>query len=258
MKVFNMTSDPEKDMIREEGLDFNGALPLYHQLKNLIHNKITEHVWKLDEMIPSENEMAAAYGVSVGTVKKAISELVKEGVLYRRQGKGTYVAKPDFTRSFIRFFRYGLGESREGEFPSSRVLESSTIIPDIRISDILKLEKGERVIAIKRLRTIHDEPLMLEDLYLPEKTFKGFDEVDISRKLLYPIYNEKYGTPIIWADEFLEPRIADEKTARIFQIEEGAPVIHIERIAYTHGDRPVEFRSSIGRGDRFRYHIVLR
>ena len=91
-----------------------------------------------------------------------------------------------------------------------------------------------------------------------QKIFKGFEQVDISKELLYPIYDTKYNTPIIWADEFLWPKIANKKIATVLEIEPGDPVISIERIAYTHGDEPAEFRSSVGRGDRFRYHTEIR
>ncbi len=242
----------------KDGLDFDSHAPLYFQLMELIKARIANHAWKQDETIPSENELAATYEVSVGTVKKALSELVNEGVLYRRQGKGTFVARPDFKRSFIRFFRYGLGAGEEGLFPSSRVLSSAVTAPSRKIRDILRLGSQDRVLVIKRLRTLHDEPLMLEDLCLPEKLFRGFDQVDISRELLYPIYDAKYNTPITWADEFLEPRIADDEVASVLNIKPGEAVIFIERIAYTYGDKPVEFRASIGRGDRFRYHIEIR
>jgi GntR family transcriptional regulator len=239
-------------------IDLKNPQPLYYQLKELIRYQITENIWKLDEMIPSENEIAATYGVSVGTVKKSLYVLVNEGVLYRRQGKGTFVARPDFKRSFIRFFRYDLSKDEQGEFPSSKVLSSSIIVPSVRVRKILKLSNKDQVITIKRIRYLKDLPLMVEDLYLPQKIFKGFEQVDISQELLYPIYDAKYNTPIIWADEFLWPKIANEKIATVLEIEPGDPVISIERIAYSLVDEPAEFRSSIGRGDRFRYHIEIR
>ena len=239
-------------------LNLKSSHPLYFQLKELIKLQIADKLWKLDEMIPSENELAAVYDISVGTVKKALSVLVEEGVLYRRQGKGTYVARPDFGRSFIRFFRYGRTEGDEGSFPSSKVLDSQITKPSFRVKALLKLIDTDKVITIKRVRSLENLPLMLEDLYLPEKIFQGFDEIDISQQLLYPIYDAKYNTPITWADEYLWPEIATKETAKILGIKKGDPVICIERIAYTHGDHPVEFRYSVGRGDRFRYHIELR
>lgn len=238
-------------------LDSRSALPLYQQIKDLIKRQIANNVWRLGEMIPSENELAAGLQVSAGTVKKALADLVNEGVLVRRQGKGTFVARPDFKRSFIRFFRYGLG-SGPGALPASRVLSCRVIDPPAGVRGVLNLTRGERVIAIKRLRLLEDEPLMLEDLFLPRAIFDGFEKKDISRELLYPIYDAEYDTPIVWAEEFLEPRIAEGEAARYLGLKPGAPVIFIERIAYTLGDKPVEFRSSLGRGDRFRYHIELR
>ena len=239
-------------------LNLKSSHPLYFQLKELIKLQIADKIWKLDEMIPSENELAVVYDISVGTVKKALSVLVEEGVLYRRQGKGTYVARPDFRMSFIRFFRYGRTEGDEGRFPSSRVLDSDVMAPAARVKTFLKLNDTDNVIIIKRVRSLENSPLMLEDLYLPEKIFKGFDRIDISQELLYPIYDDKYNTPITWADEYLWPEIASIETAKILGIKKGDPVICIERIAYTHGDHPVEFRYSVGRGDHFRYHIELR
>jgi GntR family transcriptional regulator len=239
-------------------IDLKSADPLYFQLKDLIKRQIADKIWQFDKMIPSENELAATYEVSVGTVKKALSVLVEEGVLYRRQGKGTFVARPDFKRSFIRFFRYGLGEGKEGDFPYSTVLNSEIRTPSKRVQKTLQLDDDEKVIKIKRLRSIDGKPLMLEDIFLPYQIFKGFDGVDISQQLLYPIYDVKYQTPVIWADEFLWPQIAKKESAEILGIKLGDPVICIERVAYTYGDKPVEFRSSMGRGDRFRYHIEIR
>jgi GntR family transcriptional regulator len=239
-------------------LDLKSPQPLYIQVSDLIKDQIAKKFWQLDEMIPSENEFAATYEVSVGTVKKALSKLVDEGILYRRQGKGTFVNRPDFKRSFMRFFRFGADENLEERLLSSKVLSSDIITPAKRIRSLLKLADNEKTITIKRIRYLNDLPLMLQDLYLPYKIFKGFDEIDISQKLLYPIYDEKFKTPVIWADEYLRPTIADSNVAEALKIDLGDPVISIERIVYTYGDEPVEVRSSIGRGDKFRYHIEIR
>jgi len=250
-----------KDIIASDPqyrIDLKSADPLYYQLKEVIKRQIENKIWKFDQMIPSENEIASTYEVSVGTVKKALSVLVEEGVLYRRQGKGTFVARPDFTRSFIRFFRYGLGDQNVGDFPESKVLNSKIILPPKRVQTVLQLNDNEKVIKIKRIRSIGDTPLMLEDLFLPHHIFKGFDHVDISQQLLYPIYDVKYKTPIIWAEENLWPQIANPEESNLLWISVGDPLIAIERVAFTYGDKPVEFRSSLGRGDRFRYHIEIR
>ena len=239
-------------------LDIKNSRPFYLQLTDLIKEQIGCKIWQLDEMIPSEYELADMYGISIGTVKKALSVLVDEGILYRRQGKGTFVNRPNFKRSFMRFFRYGVDESTNERTLSSRVLSSDIITPAKSIRDILNLAHNDKTIVINRIRYLDDLPLVLEDLYLPLKVFRGFDEIDISHELLYPIYDKKFKTPIIWAEESLQPTIADSRLAETLKINTGDPVISVERIAYTYGDEPVEFRSGIGRGDKFRYHIEIR
>jgi GntR family transcriptional regulator len=255
------TSKNVNKLVGYEGryrLDHRDSKPLYYQLKEIIKLQVREKTWKFDELIPSENVLAETYDVSVGTVKKALSALVEEGILYRRQGKGTFVSRPNFKTSFIRFFRYGIKNSDLNQIPTSRVLASGIIKPTKRTKEVLKLNSNEKIIDIKRIRYLENTPLMVENLYLPHKIFKGFNQIDISQQLLYPIYDEKYNTPIIWADEYLWPSIVNAETAAYLEIHAGDPIICIERIAYTHGDYPVEYRVSVGRGDHFRYHIVLR
>jgi GntR family transcriptional regulator len=244
--------------MNQKSLDPNSPLPLYYQLKDLLKHKIYLSSWKPDQMIPSEAALSAAYNVSVGTVKKAIFELVNEGILCRRRGKGTFVARPNFDRSFIRFFRFALDEEGERIVPTSRVISSEVSLPSGQVRNVLRLGENEHIIVIKRIRMVRDIPLVLEDLHLPLRLFPGFEKMDIAEKLLYPIFEEKYNVPIIWADEFLEPKIATEQQAHYLGIEKGDPVIFIERIAYTYGEKPVEFRSGVGRGDGFRYHIEIR
>ena len=242
----------------KSGLDLNSYVPLYQQLKEWIKKEIASGTWKTGEMIPSENELAAAFSISPGTVKKALSELVREGVIARRRGKGSFVARPDFRRSLFRFFRHGSGAGFEGVLPVSRVLFSGSAKAPAKVATALHLGRSRACIRITRVRSLGGTPIMFEHIYLPHDRFGGIETVDISKELLYPIYESRFGTPIVWAEEFLEPHLASAEVERNLGIRQGSPVIYIERIAYTFGDVPVEFRCSTGRGDRFRYHIELR
>jgi GntR family transcriptional regulator len=239
-------------------IDFHDVLPFYFQLKEIIKDNIKHSQWKTGELIPSENRLAEMYGVSIGTVKKALSELAKEGMVYRQKGKGTYVTRPDFIKSFNRFFMFGLRSENDDARLESSILESSVIRPDAHVKKILLLTDKDLVNRIKRIRLINDAPYIVETIYLPNKLFKGIEKVDISEGLLYPIYDETFNMPIIWAEEFLEPGVADREAAHLLGYQEGKPTIAIERIAYTFDDVPVEVRFSIGRGDLFRYRIEIR
>lgn len=244
--------------MKQTRIDFKNEKPLYLQLVEDIKQKISSNIWKIGMMIPSENELSKELDVSVGTVKKSLGLLVQEGVLFRRQGKGTFVATPDFSKSFSRFFRYGQTGDFSGDIPGSIVLNMTVIKADPQIAKILHLDTDAEVLKIKRVRTLQKIPFSVEELYLPHERFKGMDRSLIENKLLYPIYNKEFSTPIIWADEYLQPDIADQETAEALGIEEGAPVMCVERLAHTYEDIPVEWRRSIGRGDSFRYHIVIR
>lgn len=244
--------------MKQTHIDMQSDKPLYMQLVEAIKQKISSNSWKIGMMTPSENELSKEFNISVGTVKKALGILVQEGVLFRRQGKGTFVASPDFSKSFSRFFRYGISGGDSGETPGSTILEISTITPEAQIAETLNLSQGEKVIRIKRIRTLQNIPFSIEELYLPHNRFKGIEKLSIENKLLYPIYNDNFDTPVIWADEYLQPDVADKEAAEALGIEEGAPVMCVERLAHTYDDMPVEWRRSIGRGDSFRYHIVVR
>jgi len=238
-------------------LDFKSPLPLYYQLETIIKREIANRTWKEEEMIPSENELAATYGISVGSVRKAINGLVQDAILMRKQGKGTFVVPPNFRDSYIRFFNVAGSDPENYVLPSSQVLSLEVKAPTDEVKRILKFARTDQMIIIKRLRRQREVPIVLEDIFLSKKRFPGIGQADFTEDPVFPIYRKKYGLPIVGADEYFEPGIADQKVATIFGIKPGDPVIHIERIAYTHGDEPVEYRKCTGRGDLFRYHHVL-
>jgi len=239
-------------------IDLANDKPLYLQLAETIKQKISRNVWEIGMMIPSENELAREFDISVGTVKKALGVLVQEGTLFRRQGKGTFVSKPDFSKSFSRFFRYGQEGKVGDESPGSMIKAISVVTPPAQITAVLQLSEEAKVVHIKRVRTLQQIPFSVEELYLPYPRFKGIEDLELADQMLYPIYNEQFSTPVIWADDYLQPGVADAEAAAALGIEVGAPVMCVERLAHTYEDIPVEWRRSTGRGDSFRYHTVIR
>lgn len=254
-----MTKTPARRIRPEpQSLDPRAPVPLYFQLKERLKQQIADLMWKPDELMPSENELAAAYRVSVGTVKKALGELVRERILARRRGKGTFVTPPNFSLSFVsRFSPFGSEAGEARPIPGSQVLSTRVVAPPQQVAEILRLGRRESVVAITRVRTLYGLPFAVEDLFLPARIFRGFEKRDISRALLYPIYDAEYSTRIVRAEEFLEPRAAPAEAAGHLGLRAAAPVLYIERIAYTFGDRPVEYRQGYARGGRVRYRVEL-
>lgn len=239
-------------------LDLQSEKPLYLQLAEVVKSRIAEKEWELGMMIPSENQLAKDFNISVGTVKNALNALVTDGVLFRRQGKGTFVASPDFSKSFSRFFRYDWRREDRTEIPGSKILAINQMPASPQITEKLQLDPAEEVYWLKRVRTIQNKPFVLEDIYISARRFKGIDSLSLDQRLLYPIYNDQFSTPVIWAEEYLQPEAANIEVAEILGIQFRDPVMRIERFAYTYGEVPVEWRCSTGRGDLFRYHIVVR
>jgi GntR family transcriptional regulator len=244
-------------LMRDFKLDPKGPLPLYYQLMVCIRGEIAKGTWKEEEVIPSENEISTACGISVGSVRKALDGLVQDGILFRKHGKGTFVAEPDFRFSYVRYFHSSNSDPGHDSLPISEVLSIKTELPQHAAKKILKLTGKDRVILIKRLRRIQGVPALLENIFLPTKYFPDIDQFDFAEDPLYPIYAKKYHVPVIGADDYYESKVASVEEAEGLKIRRGDPVIFIERIAYTHGDKPVEYRKCTGRGDHFRYHVGL-
>ena len=238
-------------------LDPESPLPLYHQLRIHIRETIAKGTWKEEEMIPSENEISAACGVSVGSVRNAINGLVQDGTLFRKQGKGTFVAQPDFRFSYVRFFHVSNKDPKHDQLPVSEVLNVTTDFPRHDVKRILKLDRTDQVIFVKRLRRIQDLPVLLESIFLPKKYFPDLDNSDFSEDPLYPIYAKKYQVSVIGTDDYFEPKAAIAEEAEALGIRQGDPVIYIERISRSRNNKPVEYRECTGRGDHFRYHVSL-
>lgn len=232
--------------------------PLYLQLAEAIKQYITSNTWQQGMMIPSETELSKTCDVSVGTVKKTLDMLAQEGYVIRHQGKGTFVAGPDFSKSFTRFFRYSDENATPLSEFGSKTLGKSVIQSDKTVAKALGLDVGEKVFYLHRLRTSQSLNLAVEKIYLPYERFRGIEHISLTDALLYPIYQTHFNTPVVWADEYLQAVIADTDTAHLLKIDTTTPVIGIERIAYTSRDVPIEFRQHIGRGDHFKYHIVVR
>ena len=242
---------------RNAKLDSMSRLPLYSQLEDIIRQKINDGILKEDQLVPSENEIASEYKISIGTVRKALNNLTREGILFRKQGKGTFVVRPDFREYYYHDFTYKLQSSNDISLPIPKIIDCRIKIAQGNVKKKLKLSRYEKVITTNRLMLQNKMPLIQERIYLPERYFHNFDQNDFINDPLYTLYSDKYQVPIVGADSYFEPNIASFKVAKALNIKQGASVVIIETIAYTIGDEPVEYRICTGRGDYFRHHVSM-
>ena len=220
--------------------------PLYQQIKGLITHGLESGQWKPGDMIPSEIELAARFKVSQGTVRKAVDELAAEHLLVRRQGKGTFVASHTEPRTQFRFLRLTPNEG-EPRYPESTILECKRARAPAEISRALELKAGDPVITIKRMLAFDGVPCVLDELWLPGGLFKGLtaERLTESKAPLYSMFESEFGIKMVRADEKIRAIPADADVARILQVRTGEPLLLVDRLTFTYGDRPVEVRRGL-------------
>jgi GntR family transcriptional regulator len=232
--------------------------PLYRQIKQLIVTSLEQGEWRPGELIPSEMELAARFQVSQGTVRKAVDELAAENLLVRRQGKGTFVATHHEPRAQYRFLR--LQSDSGSDVPAtSRFLECKRQRAAAEVAALLELKSGDPVVFVRRLLTFDGAPTVLDDIWLPGQTFKGLTAERLAEYHgpLYGLFETEFGTRMIRAEERIRAVAAEEPTARLLDVDAGTPLLLVERVSYTYGDRPVEIRRGLCVTRSHHYHNTL-
>ncbi|MCK6412555.1 MAG: GntR family transcriptional regulator [Azonexus sp.] len=220
--------------------------PLYRQIKDYLIRCLQDGEWGPGDAIPSEGELAQRFSVSQGTVRKAIDEMASENLLVRRQGKGTFVATHDDPRSFYRFLRL-VPDDDQGVQSVSDPLSCSVIPAAADVAGVLGLRTGDPVVHVERLLRFAGEAVVHDRIYLLHDLFSGLtlDALRSGERSLYSLFEADYGVRMIRAEEHLRAVAAAERSAELLQIEVGAPLLLVERTAYTYGNRPVEWRRGL-------------
>lgn len=246
---------PDERPVRAETPRFS---PLYRQIKGLITRGLQEAQWKPGEPIPSESELAQRFGVSQGTVRKAIDELAAENLLVRRQGKGTFVATHHEARAQYRFLR--LQPDSGPEVPAqSRFLECRRMRASADIAALLEMKTGDAVVFVRRLLSFDAVPTVLDDIWLPGVAFRGLTAERLSQYHgpLYGLFETEFGTRMIRAEERIRAVAAEGDVVEVLGVDSGAPLLLVERLSYTYGDRPVEIRRGLCVTRNHHYHNTL-
>jgi GntR family transcriptional regulator len=232
--------------------------PLYRQIKALILQSLQRAEWRPGEAIPSELELAAYYKVSQGTVRKAIDELSAEHLLVRRQGKGTFVATHSEARAQFRFLRLMPLEG-EQEYPSSRLLECRRARAGAEIARELQMKAGDSLVFLRRVLIFKGEPTVIDEISLPGSIFKGLSAAKFNeyKGSMYNLFETEFGTRMLRAEERISALAADAETGKLLGVSVGTPLLCVDRVSYTYGDKPVEVRRGLYRTDRHYYKNVL-
>jgi GntR family transcriptional regulator len=232
--------------------------PLYDQIKVLLTQSLVAGEWKPGEAIPSEFELAARYQVSQGTVRKAIDALAAEHILIRRQGKGTFVATHTEPNHQYRFLRI-IPDSGAKLYPTSVFLDLKRGKASAEAARLLDLRAGSAVHTIQRLLVFASTPLILDEIVLSSTLFPGLtlEKMEESHGSIYSFYETAYGMGMIRAEERIRAVAADAFTAKHLRIARGTPLLCVDRIAFTYGDKPVEWRRGLCLTENYSYYNEL-
>jgi GntR family transcriptional regulator len=217
--------------------------PLYRQIRGLLVESLRRGEWLPGAAIPSETELAARFKVSQGTMRKAIDELAAENLLVRRQGKGTYVATHHEPRAQFRFLRLSPDEGQP--VPArSRFLDCRRVRAGVDVAARLGLRAGDPLVYLRRILLFDQQPRVLDDIWLPARSFRGLTAERLAQYdgPLYGLFESEFGVRMIRAEEQLRAVAAGPDEAQALAVQPGAPLLRVDRVSFTYGDRAIEFR----------------
>lgn len=242
----------EHEMVVNRTLD----VPLYAQIREALREDLAR--MEPGQAISPESDLQARFAVSRITVRKAVDDLVTEGLVVRQQGRGTFVQRPKLTHELNMITSWTEQLLAAGLTSRTVHLETEEIDPPKRIAVSLELHPEEQVFALRRLRMVAEEPLTLMLNYLPSRLVPGLGEKMARHESLYEVLEKDYGLIAARAVDVVETRTATDEEAKRLRIEHWAPLLSVTRISYLEDGRPLEVGLAISRGDRYRYRVELR
>ena len=228
--------------------------PLYVQLMEELETSIRNGVYKPGDKIMTEAEVAKEYGVSLITVRKAVGSLMEKGLVVRKQGKGTFVTKPKFSRNMRKLQSFTEMCEQMGVKPGARVLENRLTAADKKVSDRLGIEPGSNVVYISRLRLADGEPVQVEKSYFPLKYAFLLDE-DLNNGSMFECLKEKAGAKVASSEKMIELCRATAEEAALMDVKKGDYLLFVKSTAYDENGEPMYAGIQLINGDRFSLYV---
>ncbi|RKQ32519.1 GntR family transcriptional regulator [Oceanobacillus halophilus] len=239
-------------------IDKNSPIPIYYQLEEEIKRMIQEEL-NPGDLLPSEREYAEKYDISRMTVRQAITNLVKEGMIYRQKGRGSFVADKKFEQDLSGLSSFSEDMERRGMTPSNKLLSFNIIKNEPHIASILKIERNEPIYEIQRIRMANNEPVALETIYTPKSHVGDITKEDIS--ISFYDYIEKHlNLNIAYGEQTIEASLANKEETHYLHIRLGDPVLVMHRTSYLKNDQetPIEYVKSIYRSDKYKFKMQMK
>ena len=232
--------------------------PLYLQLKNALVAEIDAGQYKPHERLLSERELGEKFKVSRMTVRQALTDMIRAGILYTQVGKGTYVSESKIKQELQALTGFSQDMAARGSVTSGQVLEARIIPATLTLAAIFSMPMNTEFVILSRLRLSDGIPLAIEEAHILHRVCPGILEYDFSKESLYNVLATRYNTSLVRAEQTMEASLATSKETELLQISSPAPVLRIERLSYNEQNMLVEYVVSVYRGDRYKFHTTLQ
>jgi GntR family transcriptional regulator len=232
--------------------------PLYLQLKDSLAAEIIAGRYRSNQRLPSERELSLRFKVSRMTVRQALLELARDGTIYTRVGKGTFVAEPKIDQQLRALTGFSQDVRSRGGKPTSRVLEARVVAAAPEVAAALRVAPDAEVILLARLRLADGVPLAVESAYLPFAMFPTLLRHNFARESLYDVLESEHKLTLTRADQSIEAALAAPREIELLKLTPPAAVLKMQRLTSTADGVPVEYVLSVYRGDRYKFRSVLQ
>lgn len=254
------SSDPARVDAPVEDLDRfepQPAVALHHQIKEDLFLHLRSGRWPPGFEIPSEETLRRHYGVSRGTLRRAIADLVSEGYIERHRGRGSFVSRPKLESGIVASYKSFRVDGPPLD-AGGRVLACHRMRAAKDVAAMLGRPPGTSIWHLERVRFTKRQPVSLQTSFIPTALCPDLARHDLKSRHLVDVLRDEYGVQLVSAIEYVEPTIADGYARRALSVPARAPLFQIERITYTTGEEVAEYRRALLRGDVYRYRIELR
>ncbi|MGZ3239218.1 MAG: GntR family transcriptional regulator [Burkholderiaceae bacterium] len=235
----------------------SSPVPLYTQVKESLREHILNGQYQAHTQLPAESELSNIFSVSRITVRQALSDLQKEGMIFKIPGKGTFVSKPKAIQALTRLEGLSEAMSRNGHEIFNQVMSHVTVAASSEVAQHLRLSAGAPVTEIKRIRHFNREPLSVETTYLPENIGDRLRGEDLATRDIFLILENDFGIALGHADLQVDATVSDATLSQALRVAQGSALLRIERLTHTADGVPLDFEYLHFRGDAFQYRLQV-
>ena len=231
--------------------------PLYVQIKDTLRARILDGTYAPHSRMPSEHELCAMFDVSRITVRQALGDLQKEGLLFKLHGKGTFVSKPKAFQNVTSLQGFAEAMSSMGYEIVNQLRSFRTVKADRHLATKLNVPEGAPLVEIHRVRLLNREPVSLEQTWVPEALGKRLAGADLATRDIFLILENDCGVPLGHADVSIDAILADDEIVDALRVEGSSPVLRIERLTHDASGTPIDYEYLYFRGDAFQYRLRI-